>query len=727
MLRLLGVAVASTWLACGFMACGAGGTGQTQSTGTGAHTTGSESTTGTGGKGSGTGAGGSGGTMFMIPDSGCTPSTCAQLNANCGPVTDPVCGGVVDCGMCPAGQSCGAGGPNQCGMGSPDACTPQTCADQNANCGQIGDGCGNTLSCGSCNAPKTCGGGAMANTCGCTGVCAQIPDCMGGTTTTLAGTVLDPAGIHPLYNALVYIPNNPMDPGLQPFPPGISCDVCGATAAGDPLVTAYTAPDGTFTLQNVPVGSSIPLVVQLGRWRRQFTVNVATSCGANSVPAGMLTMPKNHTEGDIPRIAILTGGFDPMECVLRKMGVQDTEFTDPGGAGYINFYLAASPNAPPDPFAPFNNQCPPNPYGSGAKIDNATPNQAALFGMSGGQPTINRFDLVILACEGYEENNQGNWANLGAYTSAGGRVFTTDFAYNWLAQTKTCVTSAQCGAGGVCNSGYCFNANNTTPNPAYAGVATWHTLQDPQGTTQTGDIDLVSNPKGMAFEQWLQNVGVSAPGSGTVNLDPVFHNSDSVIPPTQQWLYWGNMTPIHFTFNTPVGAQAANQCGRMVWSDWHADNLGFAGNHPSCPYVLPNTAPYYSHGMTFPTECDSNPMTPQEAILEFMLFDLTACVQPYMPLCTPTTCMAQGIECGPAGDGCGNLIMCGSCPMGEYCGGAGPGKCGMMNTCMPATCASQNIQCGQAGDGCGNVLNCGNCPTGEVCGLGGPGMCGKPH
>src|SRR4029079_18351039 len=106
---------------------------------------------------------------------GCTPSTCADLNANCGPVTDPKCGGIVDCGMCPAGQSCGVAGPNQCGMGSPDACPPLSCADESANCGQIGDGCGNTISCGSCNAPKSCGGGPPPQHGGCSGGPAREP------------------------------------------------------------------------------------------------------------------------------------------------------------------------------------------------------------------------------------------------------------------------------------------------------------------------------------------------------------------------------------------------------------------------------------------------------------------------------------------------------------------------------------------------------------------------
>ena len=666
----------------------------------------------------------------VVPDGGlCKKLTCAGQNIQCGQASDG-CGGTLDCGSCASPDTCGGGGtPGQCGH---PTCKPQTCADQNVSCGPAGDGCGGTLACGSCTTPKTCGGGGTPGQCGCTGVCAKIPDCSGGKTTTLSGSVYDPAGNNPLYNVLVYIPNDPNAPGLQPFQPGITCDVCGSTAAGDPMVTAYTKPNGTFTLSGVPVGSSIPLVIQLGHWRRQFTVNVSKSCGANTasgtgISGGKLLMPKNHNQGDIPRIGILTGGFDPIECVLRKMGVQDSEFTNRGGGGHIQFYKAAQPNVPANPFGFYAPICPANPYGSGATINGKTPNQASLFGTTSGQPTINQYDMVVLACEGYEENNQPNWSKLGAYTAAGGRVFMSDFAYNWMARTKTCNNNKNCGAGGICNSGYCVSANNVTENPAYPSVATWHTLQDPQGSAVTSSIDLVNNPKGQAFKQWLQIVGASASGSGTVSLDPVFHNTDSVTSPTQRWLYRGAGTPVHFTFNTPVGASSSQQCGRAVFSDWHADTLGFSGSYPGCPYVLPTTAPYYSHGMTFPQECDSKPMTPQEAILEFMLFDLSACVQPYTPLCTPTTCAAQKIDCGPAGDGCGNLLDCGNCPSGQTCGGGGnPGKCGTTQ-CNGLTCAQQGIQCGPAGDGCGNLIQCGKCPGGQTCGGGGqPGKCGAP-
>jgi hypothetical protein len=47
------------------------------------------------------------------------------------------------------------------------------------------------------------------------------------------------------------------------------------------------------------------------------------------------------------------------------------------------------------------------------------------------------------------------------------------------------------------------------------------------------------------------------------------------------------------------------------------------------------------------------------------------------PSCTPTTCAAQGVNCGPVGDGCGGLLQCGSCPAGQICGGGGtPSVCG---------------------------------------------------
>jgi hypothetical protein len=111
----------------------------------------------------------------------CAPSTCAQLGASCGVVPDG-CGGRLDCGACREGETCGAAGPNVCGVGE---CTAAICAEE--HCGELADGCGAVLACGGCRAPATCGGGGAPNACGCAplqcvaGVtCGVVPDGCGG-------------------------------------------------------------------------------------------------------------------------------------------------------------------------------------------------------------------------------------------------------------------------------------------------------------------------------------------------------------------------------------------------------------------------------------------------------------------------------------------------------------------------------------------------------------------
>ena len=106
------------------------------------------------------------------------------------------------------------------------------------------------------------------------------------------------------------------------------------------------------------------------------------------------------------------------------------------------------------------------------------------------------------------------------------------------------------------------------------------------------------------------------------------------------------------------------------------------------------------------------------------------CGYPEAGTCTPETCAQQNISCGPAGDGCGGTLNCGACTAPDTCGGGGVnGQCGMPDAavCTPLTCAEQNITCGTAGDGCGGSLNCGGCKAPQTCGGGGvAGQCGYP-
>jgi hypothetical protein len=297
--------------------------------------------------------------------------------------------------------------------------------------------------------------------------------------------------------------------------------------------------------------------------------------------------------------------------------------------------------------------------------------------------TIDQYDMVIFACVGDEEDQSpADQTTVIDYANTGGRIFATHFSYVWL-----------------------FD------DPPFEGTATW-TPSNADGALQSNPLAAyvdTSFPKGVAFGTWLANVGASPVDAGQVEIQQPRYDFTAVNGmEAQQWLYWQQPpnVPLHYTFNTPVGSLPAQQCGRVVYSDFHVS--GAPGG-----------------GVDFPMECDELPMTPQEHILEFMLFDLASCVTPDLPKCKPLSCMQQGFMCGPQGDGCGDEIMCGSCPGTEVCGGGGkPGVCGNQ-PCMPTTCAEQHVQCGPLGNGCGALLQCGTCASPEICGGGGtPGVCG---
>ncbi|MFK7987622.1 MAG: hypothetical protein AB8I08_16500, partial [Sandaracinaceae bacterium] len=94
---------------------------------------------------------------------GCVPASCSERGAQCGQVADG-CGGVLECGGCVEGESCGVGGANRCGVGT---CVPRGCEVLEAECGMVSDGCAALLDCGTCSAGLTCGGD---NRCG-SGTC----------------------------------------------------------------------------------------------------------------------------------------------------------------------------------------------------------------------------------------------------------------------------------------------------------------------------------------------------------------------------------------------------------------------------------------------------------------------------------------------------------------------------------------------------------------------------
>ncbi len=385
------------------------------------------------------------------------------------------------------------------------------------------------------------------------------------TTTTISGTVYDPrttASALPLPGVLVYATTS----AVAPLPAGVQC----LTYQNPPSAASYTktAVDGTFTLAGVPENADYTVVIQAGKWRRQFAVQVGTA----PVTGLNLHMPANRTEGDIPRIAIATGSADGVECVLRDMGISDSEFTDDTGAvnpgGRIHLYR-----------------------GSGAGGEYITPSTPLDTALTGNTATLNGYDMVMFPCQGDEYAQKSSaLSNIMDYANSGGRVFTTHYSFVWLDPDAP------------------FNS----PFPP---VANWHPDEDyPKpdpgiATVNTGFDD------GATLAQWLKNAGATEPGSSNqIQIGTLRHDTDGVIAPTQAWLNLNDAfdrNPVmQMTFNAPVGAAADKQCGRVLFNEYHVIDQN----------IMP---------AVFPSQCPTGkPMSAQEEMLEYALFDLSTFEQP---------------------------------------------------------------------------------------------------
>lgn len=435
-------------------------------------------------------------------------------------------------------------------------------------------GIGGSISAGS--GAGTTGGGPCVNL-----QCRQR-QCSSGST-TVSGKVYDPAGNNPLYNVVVYVPNAP----LQALPVGVSCDACNDLYSGQPIATALTDAAGSFVLQNVPEGVDVPIVLQIGKWRRQLVLPSVTACQDNPQPDGTLRLPKNRGEGDIPKIAVSTGMADTLECLLRRIGVDASEYVPGGGDGSIHIFRGSSMlmGANPFPIPGFMLPAPPNTSPPGPD------SPAALWS---AVENLLQYDIVLLSCEGGETQAMNQQA-LHDYASAGGRVFASHFHYAWF------------------SSGPYASENLAAWSPGGGN------LGDIQGTIVTTLSSGQPFPKGMALEQWLTNVG--ALQNGLLPIREARHNAhvDASHTPSQSWILADASAEVpgatqYFSFNTPTDAiltPDAPYCGRVVFSDLH---VGAASNDDGLAAV--------------PNGCSADRLSPQEAALEFMLFDLSSCVVP---------------------------------------------------------------------------------------------------
>lgn len=393
----------------------------------------------------------------------------------------------------------------------------------------------------------------------CVGLECQQVQCGDGGTTTVSGIVTTPNGKFPVYNAVVWIPNAP----VAPITDGVQCDSCQAPLSGKPLVVARTDEQGAFALTNVPVGMNIPIVVQVGKWRRTTTINV-TQCTDNVAIQDAVRLPKTQQEGHLPLIALQAGGCDRAECALvQAVGIDSAEVTGPSGTGRVHVYLGQ--NVVPS-------SLPANPGSAPA--------------LWGDLTTLKKYDLVVNTCECQQtfKDTMGNgYDAMKKYLEAGGRLLANHYHYNLFA------SQAQCMGDQSCKGPVDFN-----------GVATWA----PNGQMPNNPISVeTSHPRGKAFSTWLVNAGASNM-AGSVVLGELRGDVGAVNVPTTRWLYGGNNTT-YLSFNVPVGQN--QQCGRAAFGDMHVRPAGGGGG--------------------WPASCGNAIYPNNEAAETFLFFDVFGCVQ----------------------------------------------------------------------------------------------------
>src|SRR4029079_619996 len=134
------------------------------------------------------------------------------------------------------------------------------------------------------------------------------------------------------------------------------------------------------------------------------------------------------------------------------------------------------------------------------------------------------------------------------YADHGGRVFADHLHSAWI-RTGLPPPPAPADSSGV---------GDDLPSPVVASVDT-------------------SFPKGMALSQWLVNTGASTT-AGQLSLVMGQHSVAEVTAPAARRWIWvpqnandsaKRQSTQYLTFNTPVESAAANQCGRVVFTDVH--------------------------------------------------------------------------------------------------------------------------------------------------------------
>lgn len=397
---------------------------------------------------------------------------------------------------------------------------------------------------------KVCTG--SSNCIPCSGECEIVTTCDPGSETRVSGIVRAPNGRDPISKARVYVPDD----------------------EGEPVVLTETAANGTFDLRGIPAGKGVPIWVEKGGFLRELSLDVAACAGATPTE-DQLRLPSKQSEGKLPKLAVGIGDYDQIECVLRSVGIDDSEFTRPDGAGAVHLYQHRTNVA-----------------------------GAELYGLFSNREKMDVYDLIFVNCTSNLMPAGPNemTANIQQYVDGGGRLYATDWAYDYIEQVPEFAPYIDFYGGG----------SGTASEPPHSMSSYGAAVSLSSGPLQA----TISNE---ALAGWL----VAAAGSATAVITDFLDlwvlmdgtSTDASFPTTTWAKASVGVTPSQAVENRPLTVTFdRGECGKVLYSSYHTRH----STHQDA--ALRQTG-------EFPTYCVSSEenLLAQERILEYLILEISAC------------------------------------------------------------------------------------------------------
>lgn len=327
----------------------------------------------------------------------------------------------------------------------------------------------------------------------------------GGATSDLVGTVWAPNQMVPIEGALVYLTNQKPDP----MPTGVYCDKCVQLS-----MSQYTlsGPDGTFDLPTLLTGKQF-LVVQKGGFRNVSEITIAP--GKNKLADGTTALP-NKTDlvqgHEVPKMTVVSGSYDDIEDSLQKLGI------DPSAIDIQKSALIG---------------------------------QAAKAFLQDRNAVLAQ-QVIFLPCGDFTAGNSGTdlstdatiQANLREFVTKGGRLYVTDWHYDFVNRTFP---------GYVQWNG----ASNTTCSGCL------HTSYDAPAVVEDKPLDSWLSAQSISSFTLLRNY-TTIDGVSTVT-DAGAPDGGAVTPKVWVRSHQTNGKDTPATVSFEVG------CGRVMYSTYHAE------------------------------------------------------------------------------------------------------------------------------------------------------------